>query len=101
MPVTLTDASRWHTVYPLQRPEEAHEIVIVSPSLSPVPGSRDLAVSQGLCFHLEVHLCIHIRCIKGDMTQPCPDGVDVHSRSQQMDCRCMSDCVRTHTLAGQ
>ena len=64
--------------------QETHEASISMPR----PGPRLLRlIAEGKRFslHFQVDLRIDMGGIQGDMAQPCPNGVDVHARTKQMD----------------
>ena len=74
---------------PSQRPQEADDAGVLMPLLG-IASLRDIAMSQCLGLHLQVHFGVDMGRIQRRVSQPAADGVDIHTSSQQMDGACVS-----------
>jgi len=44
----------------------------------------DLAHRQGFCLHLQVRFRVNVRGVKGDVTKPSANRVDIYARAEQV-----------------
>jgi hypothetical protein len=79
---------------PSQRLQEADDAGVLMPLLG-MASLRDIAMSQCLGLHLQIHFGVDMGRIQRHVPQPAADGVDIHTRSQQMDGACVPNRVRT------
>src|SRR5258708_39095232 len=61
----------------------------------------DLAMSESLGLHLQVHLGVDVRCGQRDVGKPGANRVDVDTGSQQMSSRRVSNGMGAHALCRQ
>src|SRR5712691_6941142 len=84
----------------LQRPQESEHIRLFTPAFSGL-AYRWFAMREGLGLHLQIDFGIDIGRVERDMSQPSADRVDVHSRSEEVDGRGVTDRVCAHFLPGE
>ena len=59
---------------------------------------REIAACKGVCFHFQINLGVNVCGVKGDMSEPGANGIDVHAGTEHMDGTRMSNAMRADQL---
>ena len=76
---TLFGVDKRHITFRSETAKELHDAWVLAPHLSLVPFPPSVTGRQSLRLHLKIDLGVDIGGVDGNMSEPRPDGVDVHA----------------------